>query len=354
MNDSSKQTPEAQWFVAIDDQSVGPIDAPRMQEYLSANEVTTESLVWREGMELWTPLGQCEPLQEQLAGLVPTPPPLPAATAGAASAPPPASDDDKLAAEWGVDFSTPQNVSQMPSILPPPIAGTGRAWKLLAILGLLVAVGAVVALIVVMGKEPPRAVEKEKIVHQTQVVYRDRPVAAVADSDTQPEEGGVDSDSAQRPPIPSPAVRRGKRPSRPETAAERKKRLMAELADSGDGIKLKGGTVQSRPAEEPGGAGDSLSQKQMRAVVSKHRGSLQLCYERAMKSGAAPTDRDLKVTFTVSVGRSGMVKSARLAGSGTGYTSLKNCLHTSVKKWMFPASTGNSQVQFPIVFTPAR
>ena len=191
----------------------------------------------------------------------------------------------------------------------------------------------------VTGKNTPETVIKEKIVEKTQVIYKDRPIDAGMDVESE-DEGG-DGTSARK----KSKSRRSRQSGsvKKETAEERKRRLMSQLDIPGAGSRSGGS-----------GGGDSLSQQQMSRVVAKNRGSLQLCYERAMKSGAAPTDRDLKVTFNVKVGMSGMVKSLNMSGSGTAYPALKSCLSSSIKKWMFPASQGNSAVQFPIVFTPAR
>lgn len=49
---------KAEWFVVIDGQQVGPLTASAVERRMDGGGVTTETLIWREGMTGWTPLGQ--------------------------------------------------------------------------------------------------------------------------------------------------------------------------------------------------------------------------------------------------------------------------------------------------------
>ncbi|PIE32696.1 antifreeze protein [candidate division KSB3 bacterium] len=66
--------PQAQYHVAIDGQSAGPFDMATLQQYVQSDQVTRDTLVWKEGMAQWTKAGDVA----DLAGLFQAvPPPLP-------------------------------------------------------------------------------------------------------------------------------------------------------------------------------------------------------------------------------------------------------------------------------------
>jgi hypothetical protein len=92
----------------------------------------------------------------------------------------------------------------------------------------------------------------------------------------------------------------------------------------------------------------------MKAVVDKNKRSLKACYERALRKAEAPDDRDVRVNFNLKVGSSGTVKRAALSGEGARLPSLGRCLSQTVKRWVFPPSAGDSDLEFPFVFTPTR
>ena len=54
------------WFYATNDQQVGPVSDPELDQLLASGKITGETLVWREGMADWQPLGNIRP-----AGLPP-------------------------------------------------------------------------------------------------------------------------------------------------------------------------------------------------------------------------------------------------------------------------------------------
>ena len=62
------------FFVAIGGQQVGPLESDGLRARIEAGELTRESLVWRQGMDAWTPAGDVA----EVGALFPvTPPPLP-------------------------------------------------------------------------------------------------------------------------------------------------------------------------------------------------------------------------------------------------------------------------------------
>ncbi|MBN2802997.1 MAG: zinc-ribbon domain-containing protein [Deltaproteobacteria bacterium] len=382
------------WFVVIDGKSAGPVSAKDILSYKNEKRVTVDTLIWKEGMVDWVPIKSNSEITELLSTVsvipekIPVKPELGLFESGNKQAPSPLIGskmgavsenrlDSAVNTEPGVQnkkttehsvstsffesskdehsssHSAADLMSSVTSIIPHHFIESHRRWKILAALGFVATSATVLTLVIIIGNSKTETIVKEKIIEKTQVVYRDRPIDDKSDvkqdgSSSSPAVAKSSNTAKKR--VASSADNSSAADAAPMTADERKRQLMAQLSGA-DGIALKGGTSSGTSS---GSGSDALSQSQMSKVVSKNRSSLQLCYERAMKSGSAPTDRDLKVTFDVAIGMSGMVKTVKLSGSGTSYTSLKTCLDSSVKKWAFPASSGNSQVQFPIVFTPAR
>jgi membrane protease subunit (stomatin/prohibitin family) len=65
----------AAWFIAVNGQQVGPLDAAGLQQHAAAGQLTRQTLVWSQGMAAWTPAEQVPPVAAVLGQ---TPPPLPA------------------------------------------------------------------------------------------------------------------------------------------------------------------------------------------------------------------------------------------------------------------------------------
>jgi len=395
------------WFVAIDRKPVGPIPAKSVHRHQKAGRVSDDSLVWKEGMPDWIALRNCKelvgllarldieeslsgppaapeaprrgllagdereavagPLRGRSVGVVsdrldvpPAPEPMSApavldeAIAEAKASPPDAAAADRVDASFfSDDFSAgmESSVAALQPISPPKVTGADRWVKFAAVgfFGLAIVVlvvvlfftggpaeGEVVKEVVEVVKERVVEVEKEKI------VYRDRPVVDMGE--TGGEESGAKSG--------------GKKAGKPKNGEKdldaEKKRLLEQMglsSPSGD-HKLVGGSTGGKQGDAAGSGSSALSQEQIRATVNKNRSSLQLCYERSLKQGEAPEDRDVKVLTTFTVTPSGMVKTVGISGSGAALPGLKGCIVGSVKKWVFPASSGSSPVEFPTLFTP--
>jgi hypothetical protein len=251
------------------------------------------------------------------------------------------------------DFSAgmESSVADIQSISPPRVTGADRWVKIAAVgffgLSIIVLVvvlfftggsaeGEVVEKVVEVVKERVVEVEKEKI------VYRDRPVLDMGETSS----GGGEKGGSKKG--------GGKKGGGGKDLDAEKKRLLEQMglsSPSGD-HKLVGGTSGGKSGSAGGSSSSALTQQQIRATVNKNRSSLQLCYERSLKQGEAPEDRDVKVLTKFTVSPSGMVKSVGVGGSGAKLPGLKGCIERSVKKWVFPASSGSSPVEFPTLFTP--
>jgi hypothetical protein len=85
-------------------------------------------------------------------------------------------------------------------------------------------------------------------------------------------------------------------------------------------------------------------------VVQNNKVQLQRCYESALRAAGGRQDGAIKITVAVNVGESGLVKSVSTKGTGLG--NMTDCMKTSVKRWRFPQSGGESEFEFPLVFQP--
>jgi predicted Zn finger-like uncharacterized protein len=404
------ESARAVWFVAIDNSPVGPISARGVHKHQRARKVNDESLVWKEGMADWLKLRQCKELIGLLArldieaslggGAATEEPPKPAPKLGLfaeapvterkaaesplrghsvgvltdrAPAPEPKAPQPETAP---VDRPAPRDdlpkprvsteddffggmesaLASIQSITPPRPTGADR-WVKFAAIGFFGVAVAVLAFILFFndGSTERQVVERvvERVVEKEKIVYRDRETGAVRLGGT--DVAATDTDRGGRK-----SGRAGKAKDAEKDAVggvesdeEKKRRLLAQLGVGGTGAdpSLVGGGSSARDTGS-GSGGQGLSQKDFSNVVGKNKGALQICYEQSMKKGEMPDDRDVKVLVKLTVGGSGMVKSAVVGGTGAAYPGLKSCIEKSAKKWIFPASSGESTAEFPFLFTP--
>ncbi len=60
--------PGVEWWVAIDEQPVGPVGLEVVQHHWDQGEIGPESLVWYSGLAEWTPIGSVAELHAHLTG----------------------------------------------------------------------------------------------------------------------------------------------------------------------------------------------------------------------------------------------------------------------------------------------
>jgi hypothetical protein len=203
------------------------------------------------------------------------------------------------------------------------------------------------------GSAERQVVERvvERVVEKEKIVYRDRETGAVRLGGSEVAADGADKGDRKTGKL-GKSKDADKTVAGGDTAEEKKRRLLEQLGVGGTGAdpNLVGGSAAHDTGS--GGGGKGLSQKDFANVVGKNKGGLQICYEQSMKKGETPEDRDVKVLLNLTVGGSGMVKSTVVGGSGAQYPGLKSCIEKATKKWIFPASAGESAAEFPFVFTP--
>lgn len=98
----------------------------------------------------------------------------------------------------------------------------------------------------------------------------------------------------------------------------------------------------------PLGDAKAVSQRQISAVVRNkaNQAALKSCYERALKMDNHLTRG--RVDVTVSVGPSGTVQRVVIQAP-SGFILLEPCIKGAIKHWVFPASTEEYAVNFPLV-----
>ncbi len=95
----SATAPGVEWWVAIDEQPVGPVGLEVVQHHWDQGEIGPESLVWFAGLAEWTPIGSVPELHGVLTGgHPPAHAPIPRGQEGAAhaaaAAPAPAPEEE--------------------------------------------------------------------------------------------------------------------------------------------------------------------------------------------------------------------------------------------------------------------
>ena len=237
---------------------------------------------------------------------------------------------------------------------PLPVAGGRKSPKpYLFISGAFFVTALVVLGVVLLGggaeERPPEVRTEERIVEK--VVYRDRLVTVKSDEASEASEVEVGRTSA------SSRGARARRSAAKKRAEEARAealiaRMSASVPESGRSIGAATETASSGSGRSSGS--DGLSAGQMKRIVNGNKAAMKSCYERSLKKGEAPSTKDVRVNFKVTVGASGTVTRVSLSGEGARLSLLSSCLSQSVKRWVFPTSNRESSLEFPFVFTPTR
>jgi predicted Zn finger-like uncharacterized protein len=244
-------------------------------------------------------------------------------------------------------------LASLQQIKPPMVGGQNRLITMAAVGFLGIAI-AVLAVALTTGRDPEtRTITEvvERVVEKEKIVYRESSPSR-GEEPREPVDGEGDKGAAARPKSGQGSGSRVK-DREAETADEKKKKLLEQMglsASSGD-QKLVGGGDKSSAADK-GSASSALTGDQIRKTYNSNRNSMQLCYERSLKQGEVPEDKSVKADTRIVVGGSGMVKSATVTGQAAAYPGLKSCIEKAVRKWVFPASSGDSPVEIPTLFTP--
>ncbi|MCP4600571.1 MAG: AgmX/PglI C-terminal domain-containing protein [Proteobacteria bacterium] len=398
-----KETDRVHWFVAIENSPVGPMSAQRVHTHRQAGRVSDESLSWKEGMVDWIPLRNCKELVGLLAHIdieVATAAeerqqedqdhpklglfaeeqetldksPLKGRSVGIiaeridAPKSKPKEENSKnsitfgnvpgLAASLGnedllMDFDR-GGVGALHTLAPPrPGSQSQNRIIMLAAIGFFFAAVCTLGVAVFSGSEAAEVETSVKTVERVieKVIYLDRPeekspAVSVA---TRPQTDKAKATTSRK----SPRTTKRKTKEKKESPSDaRTRELMERLGVSAPGGGVPIGTKSKTQGSGRGSSKASLTENQLKSVVNRNKSRMKSCYERALRQGEAPDNKDIRVNFKVKVGSSGMVKYVSLGGEGARVVTLNSCLKRSVKKWVFPSSSGDSDLEFPFVFTP--
>jgi hypothetical protein len=354
------------------------MSARKVRAHRRAKQVDDGSLVWKEGIPDWIPLRDCKQLIGLLAALdieattsgkeqvadsgdgepVEKPAPIQKEENGVL---PRAASLEELAffeeSEGGEDsdsllLTTESRIRPIQSLAPPRPIYKNQRMTMFAAVGFFVIAAVTLGIAIFGGEETGEAktVETvEKVIER--VVYRDRIVEKEVQVASPSEETSSKNSkrSGKSGGVANNTSKTGTKQSGDIRTQELMKRfgMSAPLgsAPTGDREIGRSGSPQSPRTE-------TLTANQVKGVVNRNKSQLKTCYERALRTGEAPEDRDLRAEFKLLVGSSGMVKTVTIGGETARLTSLQRCLTQSVKKWIFPSSSDASPVEFPFLFTP--
>jgi hypothetical protein len=325
--------PADEWYVGINDVSVGPIRLAELRAKTASGAVQPESLVWRDGLEDWRPL---KTFPELLAVLEES---LSSVRASALPLPGPPKNDF-------VDRGTPlPSGGTSVGVVTDDLAAAGlarartpiAAWLAVAVA---LACGVGIGAFFWANQKPPKEIIK----------YVDRPVPGAE----QPAAVG-----AQAPPEGTPAL--AESATTKKTATPRTKPVAATDEDKGGGLQGLKGLDGLRPggpgpgttpgSTNPGSTGGQLDSAQIQNTVARYTGSVKRsCWQPALDSRDPSAPTSARVVVTITVGPSGNVQNVTTSGEPRGYPGLASCIAGRVRSWQFPATGSTTTANVPFVF----
>ncbi len=386
------------WHVAIHDVPVGPMTRDELGRKIDAGAVTPESLCWREGMDDWRPLGELPELAQLLRrsreghtgrGRVPPsvpahersrPAPLPSdvedqeeegaeptrVTEFTPPLPAPALPATGTSSVQGAASSSTAGGSSVTATTAPGLPGgveaphptpskgtsgitTGVAFGLL---GGILLVGGPMLYNNTWGSSARTPAQQTASAPAPQTPPRtaanspvefDMPAAEEARKPAREANAGAGKGGAARTAKNEPPPKPGGK-----TLSDEQRRLLERMgggSNDPDLSKLGGGREDGAGSNQP-----TLTPQQLTKVVQDNKAQLQRCYETALRAAGGKQEAAIKISVNVVVGISGSTKSVSTQGEGLGV--MTDCIRSSVKRWRFPQSGGESEFQFPLVFQP--
>jgi predicted Zn finger-like uncharacterized protein len=382
------------WHVAIQDVPVGPMTRDELGRKIDAGAVTADSLCWREGMDDWRPLGELPELAQLMrrprggdarsqrppARSRTAPPVVPAPPRGsvfpatdfeevddegseptriadmtggvpAMPAPAAASAQPRAAAAMGLGAQQPPSATgSLPGEASVAVPMPRREWRMSGSTGL--ALGLLVGILVVAGptlyqqfwgqKQPPPTAQAAALPPPTTPAEDKTKTIDLEETDV----AGEVNDTKGKPRVGAKAPRAGNSTPPKSGLTPEQEALLKRMRGEGGDVDV-GRQERDLPS---GGGGPTLTAQQLSGVVQNNKVQLQRCYESALRAVGGKQDGAIKITVAVTVGESGLVKS--VSTKGNGLANMNDCMKSSVKRWRFPASGGESEFEFPLVFQP--
>ena len=386
---------EVEWWIGIEGEPVGPIEVDYVRRQLASGKATPTSLVWREEMTDWQPLNTVDELWSSLSDVAGTKAPAaevsdplalerlkdtdaagssgpgvskpepPAAAAAPAKAPAESPEVAAAPAEpvrqlHRLDESTEDQPVSEPAPSSEQLAALaglprnrrkkrrGVSPMAYAFIAMATAFGAVSAWFVfgtknettpspvadIRGPEPAKVGDKEPV---------DRPSPGPGET-AQPDgsaqaAGSAVANNTQAGKTGFQPGNSGKHADDDDGGGKPPPKKPAEPCSPEDPFCGSGpdGPSAGTSGEGSGESGQGLTQAQLNAAVSRHKGSLmRRCRSMVTKGGA-------KVFATITVGSSGAVQSVSASG-GKDYPGLASCVSSRIRNWSFPPSGGKTTV----------
>jgi predicted Zn finger-like uncharacterized protein len=394
---SAEPEPTRDWWVAIDNQQVGPLSRPELEARITNGTVNRASLVWKTGMANWAPLEDVPELGT-LIGRAATEREL-EKVAGAETAVPQGvhlGHAEKLEVdpiEWKPSAATQlselvqaemkkDGPSGRGDVIAPaaetgadlpafhaPSGGSGFAQEqrsfswvpillvLLAVSGFLYSQGLIqigtnessiskTAELAKAAAAIPVAEAKPPVVPTSVVPKKEDPKPEAVEA--KPEDTATKKAEAVQAKKASPIkkVKRVKKSTKPKKKAKptaSPKKPVRKAAQSGDDIDDVFNNAPALPAR--------LSMAQVKSATKKNSVSLRSCIGSAIDSReVTPGRHTLELSFNILP--NGRIQKSKMAGpyylQGT---SLPKCLAAAMRDWRFPKSKqGNRVDKFPIPF----
>jgi predicted Zn finger-like uncharacterized protein len=154
---------------------------------------------------------------------------------------------------------------------------------------------------------------------------------------------------AGKRPVARPAAAGG--PAAPAAGARRSEARSEGMADffkSGSaGGAAPGGSNLAEPVVDRRGPARRASDDEIQKAISRQRGTLNVCYNRALKMDSSL--KSVRLDMTLKIGISGRIAQAAVDQAEQRNTFLGSCLVDTVKRWIFPATGEDYTAQMPLV-----
>ena len=115
-------------------------------------------------------------------------------------------------------------------------------------------------------------------------------------------------------------------------------------------LMIDGEPIKVPKAGTPEG---TLSQKQVMTTLGQNKGSLQPCYNRALKRDSSLHHRKIKLKLSMKVRTNGIPMSISISPNYN--AQMTDCMQKAIKRWKFPNFRGSPVgIESPVTFTPKR
>ena len=378
----------AEWFVAIDEKQVGPLDVDAIRERFEKGELSPDSLCWKPGMQDWSRIWDVPRLAEDFglrslekkepagatatgvqALVIASPPPIPLPTpaprpapladlvrdelealASRTTDPPAVAEEDEPSPPLPppiIAFAEPPRAEPEPEIQAPVVAEKSQAGLYLAIgvPGTLLVLGSFVIALVFLTRPPPPLPQPQLpppppvvaalppappppvIVVEAPKPREEAPIAVVA--------------TAVKPPPPSPQRQRPPRPpvveptppSKPDKADDPFTEIFEQEATPPPTPERKK-TVLIPPAPGYGTGKPSLGNADVLEVLVANRARIKKCTDAAKGPDSST------IVMRWSIRPDGSVANVQTVSEDFRKTALSTCLTGVLTSLRFPVYSG--------------